>query len=125
MTNNYLITVILPTYNAGTRGGGIYLREAIESVLKQTYEKFELIIVNDGSTDNTENIVSNYSDHRIKYIYQRNAGQAEARNTGLKHAKGNYICFLDDDDYYESKLEKQLYYLIENNHDVVYKLILD
>ena len=83
----YKISVILPTYNGATRGGGKYLREAIESVLNQTYENFELIIINDGSTDNTEEIIKEYKDKRIIYLkHNENKGVYAARNKGLKKA---------------------------------------
>ena len=74
--------------------------EAIQSVLDQTFADFELIVVDDGSTDNTQDRVRNFVDARIKYIYQENAGLAAARNTGIDQAKGVYVAFLDDDDIY-------------------------
>jgi glycosyltransferase involved in cell wall biosynthesis len=111
------ITVILPTYNGATRGNGKYLREAIESVLGQTYKNFELIIINDCSTDNTEDIIKEYNDERIIYLkHNENKGPSAARNTGLMKAVGEYIAFLDDDDfYYENKLEEQLNFMLINS----------
>ena len=87
-----IISVILPCYNTSN-----YLSTCITSILNQTYNKLELIIVNDGSTDNSENIIKNFSsiDPRIKYLYQSNSGQGSARNLGLKVAKGDYILFVD------------------------------
>lgn len=78
------------------------LPKAIESVLTQTFEDWELIIVDDGSTDHTKDLVASYikKDERIKYIYQENAERSAARNNGIKNASGDYICFLDSDDYY-------------------------
>ena len=110
------ISVILPTYNGATRGSGEYLKQAIESVLNQTYENFELIIVNDCSTDNTEEIVKSYKDKRIIYIKNEvNKGVYSARNKGLKNATGEYIAFLDDDDYYYSnKLKDQFDFMVDN-----------
>jgi len=89
-----LITVITPTYNRAN-----LLPRAIKSVLDQTYQNFELIIVDDGSTDNTEEVVRTFFDERIKYFkHKKNKGVLGARNTGFKLAKGKYIAFLDDDD---------------------------
>jgi glycosyltransferase involved in cell wall biosynthesis len=101
------ISVIITTYNGATRG---FLQEAIESVLSQTYKDFELIIVDDGSTDDTEIFCEKYlSDNRVKYVKQINRGVSGARNTGLREASGNYICFLDDDDVWlPEKLAKQI-----------------
>ena len=120
MTNNYLITVILPTYNGATRGEGKYLKQAIESLLSQTYENFELIVVNDGSTDNTEEIIEQYKDKRIIYLkHDTNRGPAATRNTGLKKATGEYVAFLDDDDcFYKDKLEEQINFMINKQTNV-------
>ena len=85
-------TIIIPTYNRAA-----FLPNAIESVLAQTYTNWELIVVDDGSTDNTKDVVSQYSDSRIIYIYQQNAERSAARNNGIAHAKGDYVCFLDSD----------------------------
>jgi glycosyltransferase involved in cell wall biosynthesis len=92
-----LFSVIIPTYN---RANLISL--SIESVLNQTFSNWELIVVDDGSTDNTREIVHRYVQYepRIKYIYQENAERCVARNNGIKNASGEYICFLDSDDYY-------------------------
>lgn len=85
-------SIIIPTYNRAA-----FLPKAIESVLNQTYTDWELIIVDDGSTDNTREVVSQYNDERITYIYQQNAERSAARNNGINHAKGDYVCFLDSD----------------------------
>lgn len=90
-----LFSIILPTYNRAK-----LLPIAIESVLKQTYENWELIIIDDGSTDNTKEILGQFGDPRIKYIYQHNQERSAARNRGIKEAKGEWICFLDSDDSY-------------------------
>lgn len=104
------VSVTIPAYNAME-----YLPETLENVLRQTYEDFEVIVVNDGSSDETEQWVSQIEDSRVKLISQKNQGLAGARNTGISHAKGEYIAFLDADDLWEpTKLEKQLRVLEEN-----------
>jgi len=118
---NKKITVILPTYNGASRENGIYLKKAIESVLNQTYTNLELVIVNDGSTDETELICLEYDDERIKYVYQQNKGLSGARNRGIEESKGEYLTFLDDDDiFYPDKLLEQYNYLETHNANVVY-----
>lgn len=109
-----MITVILPVYN-----GKKYIAQAIDSVLKQSYSAFELIIVNDGSTDDTESEISKFKDDRIKYITQSNQGPSAARNKGMSIAKGKYFAFIDADDLYEpNKIEEQVEIL--NNHKEAY-----
>lgn len=94
-------SIILPTYNRAH-----LLPKAIKSVVDQTFGEWELIIVDDGSTDNTKAVVEAFQDERIRYIYQQNQERSVARNNGINHAKGTYICFLDSDDYFlEKKLE--------------------
>jgi glycosyltransferase involved in cell wall biosynthesis len=90
-------SIILPTYNRAH-----LIETAVKSVLNQTFSDWELIIVDDGSTDNTKEVISEFasSDKRIKYFYQENQERSIARNNGIDHAKGEYICFLDSDDYY-------------------------
>lgn len=88
-------SIILPTYNRAH-----FLPKAIESVLSQTFKDWELIIVDDGSTDNTKEVVANYQDSRIRYIYQKNQERSAARNNGIDQAQGEYVCFLDSDDYF-------------------------
>ena len=88
------VSIIIPAYNQDK-----FIKETLESVLSQTYKNFECIIIDDGSTDNTETVAKKYIDgDKIKYFYQENKGLAGARNTGLKLAKGKYIHFLDSDD---------------------------
>jgi len=102
---NPKISVIIPTYNRAH-----LLPRAIQSVLSQTYQDFELIVVDDGSTDNTEEVVKNFKDKRIRYIqHGKSKGAPAARNTGIKTAKGEYIAFQDsDDEWFPEKLEKQM-----------------
>jgi len=98
------VSVIIPTFDCGA-----YIGEAIESVLKQTYQDFEIIIVDDGSTDNTRELVSSFHDERLQYRYQENRGASDARNTGIKASRGKYISFLDADDVWlPLKLELQV-----------------
>jgi glycosyltransferase involved in cell wall biosynthesis len=89
------VSVIMPAYNAAK-----YIAEAIESLITQSFEDWELILVNDGSTDETLSIAQGYSDPRLKITTQKNQGEAGARNTGLELATGKYISFLDADDLY-------------------------
>ena len=99
-----LVSVVIATYNRRK-----YLRYALESILSQTYTNLEVIVVDDGSTDGSENLVKSYNDKRIKYIYQENGGQNNAKNTGLCSAKGKYLSILDSDDIWHSqKVEKQV-----------------
>ena len=88
-----LVSVIIPLYNCER-----FIREAIKSVLLQTYSSFEIIVVNDGSTDSSLSIVNSIEDDRIRIVTRRNGGLAQARNTGIQHAKGELIGFLDADD---------------------------
>lgn len=108
---NPFFSIIIPTYN---RAG--LLPVAIESVINQSFKEWELIIVDDGSKDNTRQVVAGYTDSRIKYIYQDNAERSAARNNGIKNALGTYICFLDSDDYYlPDRLELLYQYISANN----------
>lgn len=99
------ISVIMPVYNTAS-----YLAQSIESVLNQTYSDFELIIVDDGSTDDSLKIINSYAvkDKRIKVITQENQGLSEARNSGIKIAGGEYIAFIDSDDFYAKNFLGQL-----------------
>lgn len=110
MTKTPDITVLMPAYNAEK-----YIGEAIGSVLQQTYTNFELVIVNDGSTDGTLPVISSFDDERIVVINQPNMGVAEALNTGLKQARAPYIARFDADDIcYAYRLEKQIRFLKDN-----------
>ncbi len=110
------VSVIIPTFNCAK-----YLPEAIESVLAQTYTDCEVIVMDDGSTDNTNQVVATYRD-RVRYFYQENRGVGSARNTGIRYAQGDYVVFLDADDVLlPDKLETQASFLDQNaNVDIVY-----
>jgi len=88
-------SIILPTFNRAS-----YLEKAIGSVLSQTFEDFELIIVDDGSTDNTRTVVENWQDDRLNYFFKQNEERSIARNFGIARAHGRYVNFLDSDDYF-------------------------
>ncbi len=114
-----LVSIITPTWNCGR-----FIAETIESVLAQTYQDWEMLIVDDCSTDNTKEVVDKYrkSDARIKYVcLPVNSGAAVARNTALKMANGRWIAFLDSDDLWKpEKLEHQLKFMAENNYAFTY-----
>jgi len=99
------VSVVIPTYN---RAG--LLKRAVQSVLNQTYQDFELIVVDDGSTDNTEEVVRSFNDNKVIYIkHERNKGAPAAWNTGIRAARGEYVAFQDsDDEWLPEKLEKQI-----------------
>ena len=110
---NELVSIIMPSYNTGK-----FIQETINSVKNQTYNNWELIIVDDGSTDNTDEVVRAIKDDRIKYIKNKvNKGAAISRNIALREAKGRWIAFLDSDDLWkEDKLEKQIKFMEDNNY---------
>lgn len=105
MENSGLISVIIPVYNVEE-----YLRDCIDSVLAQTYENYEIILVNDGSTDNSGKICDEYAEKndKITVIHKKNSGPSETRNVGVAAAKGEYIYFLDSDDYIVSNAFEKL-----------------
>lgn len=109
------ISIVLTTYNGASRG---YLDEAIQSVLSQTYPRFELIIVDDGSSDLTGKVCEKYlRDPRVMYHWQENKGLAAARNAGICLCRNEFVCFLDDDDVYEpEKLSKQIVFFMHPQH---------
>lgn len=113
-----LVSIIMPSYNTGQ-----FIRDTIESVLQQTYSKWELIIVDDCSTDDTDDVVSQYlSDNRIHYLKNDvNSGAAISRNRALREAKGKWIAFLDSDDLWSpEKLEKQICFMENGNYHFSY-----
>jgi hypothetical protein len=117
---NPLVSVIMPVYN-----GVNYIRESLGSVLDQTYKNIEIIIVNDGSKDDTEEIVKSYKDSRIRYFKKENGGVATALNLGIKKMKGEYFSWLSHDDVYSvDKIEKQIAALRKLNKNKRDKTIL-
>lgn len=101
-----IFSIVIPTFNRKP-----FLRKAIDSVINQSFKDWELIITDDGSMDETEDLVKNYKDQRIKYFYQENKGVANARNNCIKKSNGEYICPLDSDDWWhEDKLKIQTEY---------------
>ena len=107
-----LVSIIMPSYNTGS-----FIKESIDSVIKQSYSNWELIIVDDCSTDNTDQIVHSYrNEQRIRYYKNdKNSGAAVSRNKALQAARGKWIAFLDSDDLWEStKLEKQVGFMMDN-----------
>ena len=98
-----LVSIVIPVYN-----GSNYMREAIDSALAQTYERVEVIVVNDGSTDDTEQIALSYGE-RIRYFRKENGGVSSALNLGIKEMKGEYFSWLSHDDVYTpDKIEVQI-----------------
>ena len=104
-------SIILPTFNREK-----FISKAIESIINQEYKNWELIIIDDGSTDNTKEIVSPFLNSKIKYFYQENQERSIARNNGMSKANGQYICFLDSDDYYLPNHLNTLYENISNKN---------
>lgn len=114
---NDLVSVIMPSYNTDK-----FIKQSIESVIDQTYKNWELIIVDDCSTDNTDNVVASISDDRIVYLKNKvNSGAAVSRNRALREAKGRWIAFLDSDDLWSpDKLEKQIKFMEDNDYHFSY-----
>lgn len=107
---NPLISVIIPTYNCGK-----YIREALEGVFNQTYKNYEVLVIDDGSTDNTKEVLKEY-EQKIKYFYQENKGLSITRNRGIKEAQGELIALLDSDDIWlPEKLELQTDLILKND----------
>ena len=112
-----LVSIIMPTYNCAR-----FIRESIDSVLAQTYTNWELIIVDDSSTDNTAEMIANFNDPRIHYLRnEQNEGAALTRNKALRAVKGRYIAFLDSDDlWHPDKLERQIAFMEQNGYAFTY-----
>ena len=105
-----LISVIIPAFNSGQ-----FIAQAVQSVLDQTYHHFEVIVIDDGSTDTTKDVLREFNGH-IRYCYQENRGPSAARNTGIAMAEGEYICFLDADDIWmPNKLEVQVAFMAQHD----------
>ena len=111
-SNKPFFSVIIPTYNRAKS-----IVEAVESVLAQTFKSFELIVIDDGSTDKTAELLQpiEIRDIRLRYIYQENAERSAARNNGISKANGQYICFLDSDDIYLPEHLEKFYATIESH----------
>lgn len=117
MNKKCKVSIIMPAFNAEKN-----ISFSIDSALNQTYRDFELIIINDASKDDTLEVVKSYNDDRIKIIdLKQNGGVANARNTGIKEATGEYVAFLDSDDLWlPEKLEKQLLFAESNKHEFTF-----
>ncbi|MEH1934003.1 MAG: glycosyltransferase [Nostoc sp.] len=114
--NSPLVSVVMTTYNHEK-----YIAEAIDSVLNQTFTNFELIIVNDGSSDRTDEVIRSFQDSRIVYIHQENQGTSVAVNQGIIASRGKYIALMSGDDIcYPQRLEKQYQYLNTNNKKIIF-----
>lgn len=114
-SNNKLLSVVMSVFNAAP-----FLNNAIDSILNQTYSDFEFIIVNDGSTDKSLEIIKSYQDGRIILINQQNKGLSKSLNTGIAIAKGEFIVRMDADDLsHPSRIEKQIKFMLENKNCVV------
>ncbi len=110
------ISIIVPVYNVEK-----YLERCIESILEQTFKNFELVLINDGSTDNSGKICDEYAnrDNRIRVIHKKNEGVSVARNIGIETAKGKYIMFVDSDDWLDIDMVEYLYNMInQSNYDI-------
>lgn len=117
MSNKPLVSIVIPVFNAQD-----YIASCLKSVIKQSYRSIEIIVVNDGSTDKSESIISNFAsiDDRINYFKQTNMGVSAARNTGIAESRGKYICFVDADDSINSfYIESLLNMAITTGADIV------
>ena len=111
------VSVIVPVYNTKK-----YVKDCLDSIINQTYKNLEIIVINDKSTDSSMKIVKKYKDKRIKIInLKKNSGVAIARNTGIDLSTGDYICFLDSDDFWNlKKIEIQVKLMNDNNYEFLY-----
>lgn len=112
MTNPVYFSIIIATYNRAK-----LLPRAVESILDQSFKKWELLIVDDGSADDTRLVVQQYEDPRIHYYFKENEEKSRARNYGIERAKGKYLCFLDDDDYYLPAFLESMYAEIQKQQE--------
>ena len=117
-----MISVIIPTYNSEK-----YILDCLNSIFSSTYTNYEVIIVDDGSTDNTINFIKNIRNHNIKIYSCNNKGPGFARNVGIKHSKGKYVFFVDSDDTINSDTFEMLLSEMKGNDIVIgnYKIIYD
>lgn len=117
MKGNYLVSIVVPIYNVEK-----YLERCLNSLINQTYKNIEILLINDGSTDESEIICLKYikKDSRIKYYKKENGGLSSARNKGIAVSMGKYISFIDSDDYVRNDMiETLLYYIVKNDADIV------
>lgn len=114
--NNVDISIIVPIYNSEK-----YLKKCIDSLINQTYKNIEIILINDGSKDNSEKIIKTYSDKRIKYISNQNQGIGKTRNEGIRKSTGEYIMFIDSDDYIKNDCCEKM---IKKAHDTDSDLVV-
>ncbi len=110
-----VISIIMPVYN-----GERYLSLAINSVINQSFDNWELFVIDDGSVDNSKDVILSYSDKRINFIQKKNGGQASARNLGLQYSKGKFIAFLDCDDFWEENFLKSQVEILNKGFDLVF-----
>ncbi len=110
MGNNVKISIIVPVYNCAK-----FVKKCLDSLINQTFKDIEIILINDGSTDNSEAIIQSYNDSRIVYIKQKNQGPSAARNLGIDLAKGEYIGFIDSDDWIDTDFYEKLFNAITSN----------
>lgn len=115
-----LVSIVIPTFNRAR-----YLRDALDSVFGQTVRNFEVVLIDDGSTDDTKDVIKQYGSE-IRYFYQENSGRSVARNRGLAEARGEYIAFLDSDDiWYPDHLQRQFDYLDRHSDTVFLHGLID
>ena len=114
MLQQQIFTVVIPTHNRAH-----LIQRTIQSVLNQTFTDFELIVVDDGSTDDTSDVVSSFDDVRVRYLYKVNSGAADARNLGAKEAAGKYLTFLDSDDEVTPYWLEKIYSVFGSGADIV------
>ena len=111
-----LVSIIVPVYNVEK-----YLKKSVESILNQTYDNIEILLVDDGSTDNSGNICDSFIkiDSRIRVFHKENGGLSDARNFGIEHIRGQYVSFIDSDDYISKDYVWKLYHSLKNNNSEV------
>ena len=113
---NYQVSVIVPVYNSTS-----YLKRCVDAILSQTYENLEILLIDDGSTDDSFEICKEYEkkDLRVRAFHKENGGSSSARNVGIKEAKGDFICFCDSDDYYEKDIVENLMKVFDEYPDAI------
>lgn len=115
------LSVIIPVYGVES-----YIRQCLESIINQTLKDMEIIVVNDGTEDSSMKIVEEYlDDKRIKIINKKNGGLSSARNAGLKEAKGEYIAFIDSDDFIKNTMFEELFQKNNENYDIIYSNVIE